>query len=365
MGKLKDYITTDRNGIIENRHQVHAAIVSSDGTLLYSVGDPSRVTLTRSAAKPAQALAVISTGALEKFGFDEADLALMCASHNIEDRHLARARDMLRKVSAGEKDLRCGGHAALSETVNREWIKRDYTPTAITNNCSGKHAGMLGGARALGAEISDYHLPCNPLQRKVRDVVEELAGLETGPEGVLWGVDGCNLPAPAFPLRNMAKIYAAFAEAADVADGARNASGKDRDMARIFSSMTRYPELVGGEGRFCTVLMRVFRGILIGKVGADGCYGIGIRASEYTRRLGVAGAMGIAVKIEDGNMGVLYSAVTEVLDQLDIGSSDTRRELALFHHPEIVNSAGVVTGSTAHRFHVCGMRSMVGLCSED
>ncbi|GAB1198604.1 hypothetical protein APSETT444_007930 [Aspergillus pseudonomiae] len=352
MGKLKDYITTDRSGITENRHQVHAAIVSADGKLLYSVGDPSRITLLRSAAKPAQALAVVSTGALEKFNFDEADLALMCASHNSEDRHLSRARDMLRKVSAEEKDLRCGGHAALSETVNREWIRRDYTPTAITNNCSGKHAGMLGGARALGAEIRDYHLPCNPLQRRVREVVEELAGLETAPDGVLWGIDGCNLPAPAFPLQNMAKFYAVFAEAAGAVEDAGSASGKERDMARIFNAMTRYPELVGGEGRFCTVLMRVFRGTLIGKVGADGCYGIGIQASEYTRRLGADGAVGLAVKIEDGNREILYSAVVELLDQLDIGTPDMRRELASFHHPEIVNTAGVVTGSTAHHFHL-------------
>lgn len=353
MGKPKDHIRTDRNGIPENRHQVHAAIVSTTGTLLYSVGDPYRVTLARSAAKPAQALAILSTGALEQYNFDEADLALICGSHNSEERHLARARSMLQKASVEEKDLRCGGHAALSETVNREWIKRDYTPTAITNNCSGKHAGMLGGARALGAEIGDYHLPSSSIQRRVREVVEELAGLKTGAGGVVWGVDGCNLPAPAFPLRNMGRIYAAFAEAAGVVDArGEGVTGKERDMARIFRAMTRYPELVGGAGRFCTVLMLVFRGLLIGKIGADGCYGIGIRASEYTRRLGADSAVGIAVKIEDGNKEILYSAVVEILEQLDIGSPDMRRELAAFHHPKIVNTAGVVTGSTSHRFQV-------------
>jgi L-asparaginase II len=161
-------------------------------------------------------------------------------------------------------------------------------------------------------------------------------------------------------LGRLGRIYAGFAAAADVVEGGDGdgdgggggglVSGRERDMGRIFQAMTRYPELVGGEGRFCTALMRVYQGMLIGKVGADGCYGVGIRASEDTRRLGADGAIGIAVKIEDGNREVLYSAVVEILAQLDIGTPEMRRELAKFHRPNIVNTAGVVTGSYTHRF---------------
>ncbi|CAM1502327.1 Fc.00g043110.m01.CDS01 [Cosmosporella sp. VM-42] len=146
MTKLEDYVVTDRGGIIENRHGVHAAVVGSSGKLLFAVGSPFRITLARSAAKPAQALAVLETGALEQFGFEEADLALMCAPHSSEPRHVTHAREVLAKVKAEESHLACGGHPAVNDSVNRDWIKRDYFPTAVCNNCSGKDAGMLGGA---------------------------------------------------------------------------------------------------------------------------------------------------------------------------------------------------------------------------
>src|SRR6478735_12341027 len=145
--------TVYRGHSVENTHRAHVAVVDSNGRLLYSFGDPSRVTLARSAAKPAQALAVLETGALERFGFDDADLALMCASHSSEERHIERAHAMLGKAHASEADLRCGGHPAISDAVYRNWIRRDFTPTPVCSNCSGKHAGMLAAARAMNAPL--------------------------------------------------------------------------------------------------------------------------------------------------------------------------------------------------------------------
>lgn len=348
MHKFQDQVVTYRGDVIENRHQVHAAITDATGELLYAVGDPSRVTLARSAAKPAQALAVLETGGFEQCGFSDADLALMCASHNSEDKHISRALAMLAKVPAAETDLQCGGHAALSETVNRAWIKRDFSPSGVCNNCSGKHAGMLAGAKATGAGFEGYHLPTHPMQMRVKRVVEELCGLNE--EDVKWSVDGCNLPAPAFPLHYMAKIYATIAAAATAETGATPA--RTKNLRRIFQAMADHPDLVGGEWRFCTILMEAFQGGLIGKLGADGCYGIGIRVSDSTRRLGVDGAMGIAVKIEDGNIGILYSAVVEILEELQIGTADMRQRLACFRGPQIFNTAGVVTGRAWNMFKI-------------
>lgn len=350
MRKTKDCVVIDRGGIVENRHEVHAAVTDANGKLLYAVGDPSRMTLARSAAKPAQALAILESGGFYQFGFEDADLALMCASHNSEDRHVTRTLAMLAKVDAEEGDLRCGGHPALSNSVNRAWTKRDYTPTAVCSNCSGKHVGMLAGARAIGAELTDYHLPTHPIQLRVKRVVGELCGLDTGtPE---WAIDGCNLPAPAFPLHYLAKIYAIFAAGADGFENDATRSERTKALGHIFQAMVQHPEMVAGEGRFCTRLMQVFQGALIGKLGADGCYGIGIRESEETRRLGVKGAIGFSVKIEDGNIGILYSAVVEILRQLQIGTPEMFQELADFHHPKIVNTVGVVTGHTSHDFAV-------------
>ncbi|KAL5340349.1 L-asparaginase II [Aspergillus crustosus] len=345
-----DYIVSDRCGIIENRHRVHAAVVDASGRVLFATGDPHRLTLARSAAKPAQAVAILETGCFEKFGFEEADLALVCASHSSEERHVERAKRMLEKISAGEGDLSCGGHAAISETVNRGWIREGFVPGSVCNNCSGKHAGMLAGCRALGVDLEGYQLMDHPMQVRVKRVVEEVSGLEG--DAVKWGIDGCNLPAPALPLQALGRMFATFAAAADAVDKRNGLSGRTQAMSRVFYAMSRYPELVGGDGRFCTVLMREFQGALFGKVGADGCYGIGIRASEQTKKLGAVGTIGIAVKIEDGNLNVLYSAVAEILERLQLGTPEMRQKLAIFHRPGILNTAGVVTGRLSHSFEL-------------
>lgn len=357
-----DVVITDRGGIVENRHRIHAAIVDPEGNLQYAVGDPDRVTLARSAAKPIQALAILETGAADRFHFDDADIALMCASHSSEPPHIARAQQMLKRAGSKENDLACGGHPALSAEVNRAWIEQRYKPTGICNNCSGKHAGMIAGAICLGGTVSGYHEGWHPMQLRIKQAVEEMSGLSE--DEVQWAVDGCNLPAPAMPLRNLALTYARLAEArggmpensngyepslSDISSARRK-----HHLARIHKSMATHPDMVGGTGRFCTGLMRAYKGTLVGKLGADGCYGIAVRAPPDSSSQSGLGrnAIGIAVKVEDGNIEILYSAVMGILEQLNIGTKEMRQQLAGFHHPNIVNTAGVVTGGFKHRFEV-------------
>ncbi|KAK2763770.1 hypothetical protein FQN54_009387 [Arachnomyces sp. PD_36] len=351
----EDYVVTDRDGIVENRHKVHAAITDASGLLSFAVGDPMRMTLARSVAKPVQALAILETGAFEKFGLDDADLALVCGSHNSEDRHISRARAMLDKIQSKEEDMKCGGHPALLDSVNRAWAKKDYYPTALCSNCSGKHVGMLAGAKAIDADTADYHLPTHPMQLQVKKAVEELSGLET--ENVHWAVDGCGLIAPALPLLYIAKIFASMASAADSVARGMAESERTHALARVYHAMAKYPEMVGGEGRFCTRLMEVYKGVVIGKLGAEGCYGIGIRSRNtqpvtHNVPSEIDDSLGIAVKIEDGNIGVLYTAVVEILRQRQIGTPEQLQELADFHRPSIVNTRGVVTGHTYPSFYL-------------
>ncbi|KFA69634.1 hypothetical protein S40285_04051 [Stachybotrys chlorohalonatus IBT 40285] len=344
-----DLVISDRNGITENTHSIHAAVVDAKGRLLYSLGNPNRMTLIRSAAKPAQALAVVETGALEQFGFDEADLALMCASHNSEDRHVERARRMLAKSGATEDHLRCGSHPALSPVVNRQWIENHFKPGPIQNNCSGKHAGVLAGARALSLTLDDYHLLEHPMQVKVKQATEELSGLS--PKDIKWGIDGCNMPSAGLPLVNLGRMYVTLAEAADKVESNPSQTPRTEALARVFNAMSKYPEMVGGEDRFCTILMGASSGQLIGKLGADGCYGIGIRG-QGTKQLGIDGAIGLAVKVEDGNIPVLYAAVAEILEQLKLGTPVLREKLEPFHHLKTYNTAGVLTGQYSFQFEL-------------
>lgn len=334
--------TVYRGASIENAHVAHVAVVDASGRLLWSFGDPARMTLARSAAKPAQALAVLETGALERFGFDEADLALMCGSHSSEPRHIERTRRMLAKAQASEADMRCGGHPPLSDAVYIDWIKRDFKPGAVCSNCSGKHAGMLAGAQSIGASVAGYERPDHPLQVRVKHTVAEVCDLPD--DAVQWATDGCNLPTPAFPLDRLARLFAKLAAAQDeVSSQPQSIAPRTAALARIYRAMTTYPECVAGEGRFCTQLMQAFDGALVGKVGADGSYAIGVRESEQTRRAGAKGALGIAIKVEDGNVAILYAVVAELLALLDIGTPTQREKLAAFHAPRMVNTMGVET----------------------
>nr|WKF59103.1 hypothetical protein HUO10_003612 [Paraburkholderia busanensis] len=371
--------TVYRGDIVENTHVAHIAVVDEAGRLLYSFGDPSRVTLVRSAAKPAQALALIETGALARFGFDEADLALMCGSHSSEPRHIERTQRMLAKVGANEGDLRCGGHAPLSDAVQEDWLRRGFTPGAVCSNCSGKHVGMLAGARAIGESFDGYERPEHPLQARVKRTVASVCDLREN--DVHWATDGCNLPTPAFALDRLARLFAKLADAQDRVDAADSAGERASDTAsgtaggnaasnaatnaatidahtaalsRIYRAMTTHPELVGGEGRFCTTLMQAFDGALVGKVGAEGSYAIGVRACAQTAVLGAQGALGIAVKIEDGGIGVLYAVVAELLERLAIGTATQRAALARFRAPKVLSSTGVETGRLACHFELDG-----------
>ncbi|KAI1738682.1 L-asparaginase II protein [Xylaria scruposa] len=337
-----DRVVVYRGAVVENTHRVHAAVTDATGNLLFAVGNPHRITLARSAAKPVQVLSLLEVDGFDQYGFDETDIALMCASHSSEEAHLERARSMLDKIPANEQVLRCGGHEAISMEVNRRWIREGFTPGAICNNCSAKHIGMYAAARLLDENrAAEYHLPTHEIQVKVARTFQELSGLS--PSEIQWAVDGCNLPAPALPLRDIGYLFAKVAAGADAMEqGAVPA--RTRHLAQIFNAMWRHPDMVGGKGRFCTELMSQFHGGLIGKLGAEGCYGVAIRESEQTRRLGAQGAVGIAVKIEDGNIEILYAAVMEILQQLHIGTHEQRQSLCNFHYPARTNTVGKTTG---------------------
>ncbi|KAL1408585.1 hypothetical protein Q8F55_005398 [Vanrija albida] len=351
--RAADAVVSDRSGIVENRHLVHAAVADAGGALLFSLGDPARPTLIRSAAKPAQGLAVLTVPGMDSRLSDE-DVALMCASHSSEDAHVARARDLLRRSGVGESALSCGGDKAISEAVNAQWIRAGLTPTGIHNNCSGKHAAMILASEALGAGHAGYELPGHPIQERVRLCVSAMAGLPQ--EDIQWGIDGCNLPAPALPLRNLARMYAVFARSSDARREGAQANGAppevpaafdaEKAMARVFDAMAANAYYVGGDKRFCTDLMDAYGGDVIGKVGADGCYGVGIRAGASPTRE----PLGIAVKIEDGDRTALYAAVCEILERLGVGSAEQRAKLDAYHHIARLNSAGVKVGTLSFAF---------------
>jgi L-asparaginase II len=268
------------------------AVVDAGGRAVASAGDPALVTFWRSAAKPFQAMPLVADGGADAFGLGSEELALACASHSSEAGHLEVARRMLRQVGCAESDLACGPHTPLDPAVAAR-VVRDGTPlTPAWSNCSGKHAGMLGSARSHGWPVVGYERAGHPVQERILDEVARWTDVPR--DRVATGVDGCTTVCFALPLSAMALAYARFG----VSD--------DPSARRLRDAMTAHPWLVGGTGRLCTELMAAAPGSVIAKIGAEGVYSAALPAA----------GLGIALKVESGEMRAAGAALVGVLRQL-------------------------------------------------
>jgi L-asparaginase II len=330
-----------RGGVVEAWHDVHVAVVDARGRLVRGAGDPELVTFWRSAAKPFQALPLVEDGVVERFGITPAELALACASHSSEPGQVALVRDLLTKIGCAERDLLCGPHAPLSERVAQDYHTRGLRLTAVYSNCSGKHAGMLALARRHGWPTAFYTRLEHPVQQRCLAEVSRWTDVPAGE--IKTGVDGCGVVCFGLPLRNMALAYAKLVRGARyaVASDAASASGgamqprtahsaPNQDPgARIVAAMLRHPELIAGEGRPCTELMRAHPGRVVAKVGAEGVYCAALPGE----------GLGVALKVADGHSVASALALATVLEELGLRP----RPASLTARPN-VNTRGETVG---------------------
>jgi L-asparaginase II len=309
-----------RGGIVESRHRVSAAVVDADGSLVGTTGAPDLVTFWRSCAKPFQVLPLITDGGADALGVTDEEIALACASHNGEPRHLAVAMGLLEKAGCGEDDLTCGPHPSLSPAVAQAMAARGQKPRKLHSNCSGKHAAMLAQARFRGWPTADYRKPEHPVQRRV---LEEVARWTDVPaDRMETGVDGCGVVSFALPLRNMALAYARLGArnpGSGTWEGAGGRSLPDprtptpdtllQAASRVIRSITADPFLIAGTGRLCTEIVASSRGRVIAKVGADGVYCATIPEAR----------LGLAMKVEDGDTESARPALVALLEILAPG----------------------------------------------
>lgn len=284
-----------RGGWVEAVHDVHVAVVDATGRLVARAGDADLVTFWRSAAKPFQALPLVADGVMERFGLTDADLALACASHSSEAGQVAGVRELLEKVGCSERDLLCGPHPPLSERVALDYQTRGVRLTAVYSNCSGKHAGMLALARHHGWPTAFYTRLDHPVQQRCLAEVSRWTDVPAG--AIRTGVDGCGVVCFGVPLRSMALAYARLGNA-DTTHAA----------FRIVAAMLRHPDLIAGEGRPCTDLMRAHPGRVIAKVGAEGVY-CALLPHE---------GLGVALKVADGHGVASALALAAVLEALGL-----------------------------------------------
>jgi L-asparaginase II len=314
---------------VESVHHGAAVLADDAGGLVAAHGDPGLVTFLRSSAKPAQVLPLLVSGAAERFGFTDPEVAVMIGSHGGEPFHLEAVRSILKRIGLGEEALQCGAHPPFYRPAARALREARQEPSVLHNNCSGKHAGMLALAVHLGAPIGSYLEPGHPVQQRILDVVARLAGV--GAESIVLAVDGCSAPTFAISLRAAATLYARLL--------APDALPEDlgRAARRAVAAMRRHPEMVAGTGRLCTDLMRRGGDGLVAKIGAEGFYGLG-----YTR--GGRG-FGLAIKVSDGDGDrARPTAAIDALRQLELLTAPDAARLMDQHVGPIRNHRGLVVG---------------------
>ncbi|KEO54234.1 hypothetical protein TP2_04745 [Thioclava pacifica DSM 10166] len=283
-----------RGGMLESEHHGHAVIYGPGGVEM-AWGDPNAVIFPRSSVKMIQALPLIESGASEAAGLTERQLALACASHSGEARHREAVADWLAMLGLSDDDLRCGAHMPRDPAEKKRLICSDSTPCQMHNNCSGKHAGFLTLNRHLGGG-SEYVDVMHPVQKAVKSAFEEVTG-ETSPG---FGIDGCSAPNFATSVTGLARAMQFFA-AAKPGGGLR-----ENAAARLAQAMGRYPEMVAGDGRACTDLMRAMGGRVAVKTGAEAVF-VAILPEQQR---------GIALKIVDGATRASEAAITALLLRL-------------------------------------------------
>lgn len=325
-----------RGYITESVHRGHLLIIDGAGNEIVSLGNPETVCFIRSSAKPFQAIPFLLSGAAERFGFSDMEIALACASHSGEKIHVETAAKMLEKTGLSEADLRCGAHLPFDEKCAEEMIRNSEKPTQLHNNCSGKHAAMLAFAKHIGADIKTYEQNKNPIQQAILETISRFT--ETPPNEIPIAVDGCAAPNFALSIRAMAKGFVKLVfPPANFDEDLREACRK------IITAMMNYPEFVGGSERLDTLLMNAARGRIISKIGAEGVWLCGVLPSPEFKK-----GLGIAMKIEDGDDKRARAVVAvEVLRQLGIFNSETLTNISPL---PIKNRRGDLVGNVVPSF---------------
>lgn len=312
-----------RGSLLESLHLGHAVICDGTGQIVRSWGNPDAVIYPRSSCKMIQALPLITSGAADKYGLTNAHLALACASHNGAAIHTDQVGAWLGQLDLTDKDFRCGPQMPADENAMHGLICNRGKPCQVHNNCSGKHAGFLTLAAHMGTG-PEYVDIDHPVQQAALAAFEDTTGLDSP----TYGIDGCSAPNFATTVHGLARAMAFFATAREREDRQSVAA------ATLTTAMGRHPDLVAGEGRACTELMRAMQGRVAIKTGAEGVFVAIIPEKQ----------MGVALKIADGTTRAAECTIAAIL--VDLGVLDADHPATKnFMNAAVLNRRGIDTGS--------------------
>ncbi len=277
-------VEVTRGDMVESYHRGAAVVVGKGGDIIAAYGDVTRPIYPRSAIKPLQAMVLAESGAIERFHLSLEQLALACASHSGQILHVDKVRHWLHQIGLDESILQCGTHDSYHRETRTAMIREGLSPNALYNNCSGKHAGMITVAVHNDEPVRNYIDRTHPVQQRVLKMLAELTNepVEDRPAGL----DGCGIPVVGISLKGIALAFTKIANDQFDSKTRKNAAQKIR------AAMSRYPNLIAGENRLCTVVADSTAGRVLIKVGAEGVYAGMTVASNR---------IGFALKIDDGS----------------------------------------------------------------
>lgn len=308
-----------RGPIVESRHRGAYVVCDMKGAVVVSAGDVSAAIYPRSAIKAFQCLPMIESGAADRFGFTDEEIALCCSSHNGEAEHVRVAKSILAKCQIDEICYECGAHWPSSKEATFELVRHGEKAQQIHNNCSGKHAGMLALAKQLGAATKDYVKLDHPVQTAIAKTIEFLCEVDLSKAPV--GIDGCSVPTWAMPLHNMALGFAKLCDP------------NNAPYQRIIHAVRSHPFMIAGTGGFDTRVMQAVPRLFM-KFGAEGV---------FCGCIPHAG-LGFAVKCDDGAARGVEVAMISVALKLDVWTPEEREKLAEFQHQTLKNWRKIEVG---------------------
>ena len=314
-----------RGDAVESRHTGAVAIARPGAEL--GAGGAEQPVWCRSAVKPFQALPLFDRGIVDDLGLDDRELAVISASHNGTDEHVAVVEGLLHRAGLGPDDLACGPHAPFDQRAARAIARAGDRPRRIHNNCSGKHAGFLLLARALGQPIETYLEPGGAAQQLVVAAVADMAGVPSG--DVALAVDGCGAPTLRLPLCALARAFLRLVNPEGIGDV------REAGCRRLWRAISAAPVLLAGRGRLCTALVESAPGRIYPKNGAEGIYAFGALTPD--------GPVGVAIKVDDGAERGYVPAVIALLRELGVWN-EVPRSLAEFARIPVVNTQKRLVG---------------------
>jgi L-asparaginase II len=324
-----------RGNTPEAVHFGSIAVVDEHGQLTHAVGEPDKPTAMRSSVKPFQALPLLMSGGFDHYKFTPKQLAIMCASHNGTDEHVAVVQSNLDAAENTADDLQCGTHWPTGMKLNEEYPCKGEDKDPLRHNCSGKHSGFLALARFIGEDVKEYLNPESSTQKLIIQAVADMC--EYPVDKIDVSIDGCSAPQLSIPPLNLAIGFKNLA----IKKG--NSDLMTKAVERVYEAMNAFPKLVSGERRYDYDFMRSFPGNVVCKIGAEAVEGMGFSEQK----------IGIAVKITDGNTRALWPVCVEVLRQLDIVDNiENFPFLKRYDRNEQKNYRGLETGRIEAKFEL-------------